>query len=129
MAPKAWPVLPRKTAPFPPLHMSVLRVVPTFFVLGACMELFMQKVPVGGRTFYDVALQKEVGVPKLSGIDRSVRYVANAGAQTAYPGPMRAGRTPLHRPPAVGSCREEGRGAASVKGVSEATIDPCMWLW
>ena len=60
MAPKPWPALSRKRPSYPPLRVSLLRVVPTFFVLGACMELFMQKVPIGGRTFYDVALQKEV---------------------------------------------------------------------
>ena len=31
-------------------------------VAGASIELFMQKVKIGGRTFYDVALQKEVSL-------------------------------------------------------------------
>lgn len=60
MATKAWPKLARKAATYPPLYVSIARAVPTFFVLGAGIELFMQKVPVGGRTFYDVALDKEV---------------------------------------------------------------------
>jgi hypothetical protein len=38
----------------------VLRVaVPTCFVLGAGVELFMQKVAIGGQTFYDVARRKK----------------------------------------------------------------------
>ena len=60
MAPKPWPTLSRQRPTYPPMHISILRVVPTFFVIGVCIELFMQKVPIGGRTFYDVALQKEV---------------------------------------------------------------------
>lgn len=55
-----WPALKRTVPTYPPLYVSIARVVPTFFIMGACIELFMQKVPVGGRTFYDVALDKEV---------------------------------------------------------------------
>eukprot|EP01051_Picozoa_sp_SAG22_P004484 SAG22_NODE_242_length_14104_cov_13.581935_9_plen_112_part_00 len=43
----------------PPLMPLLVRLVPFCFVLGAGMELFMEKVPIGGRTFYDVATQKE----------------------------------------------------------------------
>ena len=56
-----WPTLKRTAPSYPPLYVSIARVVPTFFIMGACIELFMQKVPIGGRTFYDVALDKEVG--------------------------------------------------------------------
>ena len=62
---KAWPKLARKASTYPPLYVSIARVIPTFFVLGAGIELFMQKVPVGGRTFYDVALDKEVPASHL----------------------------------------------------------------
>ena len=55
-----WPALKRTVPTYPPLYVSIARVVPTFFIMGACIELFMQKVPIGGRTFYDVALDKEV---------------------------------------------------------------------
>mmetsp|Transcript_15817 Transcript_15817/g.17851 ORF Transcript_15817/g.17851 Transcript_15817/m.17851 type:complete len:83 (-) Transcript_15817:1299-1547(-) len=34
-------------------------LVPGGFVLGAAMEWFMVKVPIGGRTFYDVAKDKK----------------------------------------------------------------------
>mmetsp|Transcript_22032 Transcript_22032/g.35435 ORF Transcript_22032/g.35435 Transcript_22032/m.35435 type:complete len:83 (-) Transcript_22032:87-335(-) len=38
----------------------ILRVtVPVSFAVGAAIELFMIKVPVGGRTFYDVAKSKK----------------------------------------------------------------------
>ena len=33
--------------------------VPSCFVIGAGMELFMIKVPIGGKTFYDVAKRKK----------------------------------------------------------------------
>ena len=69
MATKAWPKLARKASTYPPLYVSIARVIPTFFILGAGIELFMQKVPVGGRTFYDVALDKEVrGCDLMGGI-------------------------------------------------------------
>eukprot|EP00512_Aurantiochytrium_limacinum_P001053 CAMPEP_0171490938 /NCGR_PEP_ID=MMETSP0958-20121227/3586_1 /TAXON_ID=87120 /ORGANISM="Aurantiochytrium limacinum, Strain ATCCMYA-1381" /LENGTH=78 /DNA_ID=CAMNT_0012024309 /DNA_START=67 /DNA_END=303 /DNA_ORIENTATION=+ len=32
--------------------------MPLCFVVGAGMELFMIKVPIGGQTFYDVARRK-----------------------------------------------------------------------
>ena len=47
-----WPALKRTVPTYPPLYVSIARVVPTFFIMGACIELFMQKVPIGGRTFY-----------------------------------------------------------------------------
>ena len=56
---KPWPALRRTVPAYPPLHVSIARVIPTFFLIGAGIELFMQKVPIGGRTFYDVALDKE----------------------------------------------------------------------
>ena len=45
-----WPALKRTVPTYPPLYVSIARVVPTFFIMGACIELFMQKVPIGGRT-------------------------------------------------------------------------------
>jgi len=35
------------------------RAMPVCFAVGAAMELFMIKVPVGGHTFYDVAKRKK----------------------------------------------------------------------
>ncbi|KAK1870171.1 hypothetical protein I4F81_012633 [Pyropia yezoensis] len=41
------------------LRRSLRRVVPSLFLAGAAMEAFMIYVPIGGRTFYDVAKEKE----------------------------------------------------------------------
>ncbi|OSX77753.1 hypothetical protein BU14_0135s0027 [Porphyra umbilicalis] len=41
------------------LRRSLRRVVPALFFAGAAMEAFMIYVPIGGRTFYDVAKEKE----------------------------------------------------------------------
>mmetsp|Transcript_18550 Transcript_18550/g.22704 ORF Transcript_18550/g.22704 Transcript_18550/m.22704 type:complete len:85 (+) Transcript_18550:1836-2090(+) len=40
-------------------HKLLKILVPGGFVLGAGMELFMVKVPIGGKTFYDVAKEKK----------------------------------------------------------------------
>ncbi|GAB0490500.1 hypothetical protein MMPV_001737 [Pyropia vietnamensis] len=41
------------------LRRSLRRVVPSLFLAGVVMEAFMIYVPIGGRTFYDVAKEKE----------------------------------------------------------------------
>ena len=39
-------------------YRAIKILVPACFVIGAGMELFMIKVPIGGKTFYDVAKRK-----------------------------------------------------------------------
>ncbi|KAK4530162.1 hypothetical protein CCYA_CCYA03G1019 [Cyanidiococcus yangmingshanensis] len=43
----------------PTLWKMLAIIIPGCFLLGAGMEYFMIKVPVGGETFYSVAKRKE----------------------------------------------------------------------
>jgi hypothetical protein len=96
---KKWPALKRTVPTYPPLYVSIARVVPTFFIMGACIELFMQKVPIGGRTFYDVALDKEVRRPL----------------------PRRRHARLAHRPSSIGSCLTK-RVASACSFAGRATL-------
>jgi hypothetical protein len=79
-----WPALKRTVPTYPPLYVSIARVVPTFFIMGACIELFMQKVPIGGRTFYDVALDKEVCATEIQRSRASTQMSARPADVVAY---------------------------------------------
>ena len=114
---------PAKWQPHPSESLVVRRLIPVCFILGAGMELFMEKVPIGGRTC-DPTLPRASATRSSSPVPRT-HSRGRVCPQVLRRGHAEGGRAPLRNGPARGGPGRAGAEAAA----GETAVENLAIIW